>query len=666
MSFDLELEEIHQLFFEECVAGLDVMEAGLLSLESRADPETINTIFRAAHSIKGGAATFGFTAIAEITHGLETFLDGLRNASRTANGETVRELLNCVDALRGLVGGLERGKAIDAAGLGALHTRVADLLAGRWAGVPGASSIHRDGGPESAFLAGRAGWIIDFTPSRELLRTGNEPLRLIAALEAFGAVHVIADAAAVPSLRSLDPGACYLSWRIELAADPGEAALVEVFGWLDPESKVSFRHCPSQAPGPLGATAAPYAAAGGAPGAPEAGSLRVSTGKLDQLINLVGELVITQSMLARVADGSPIAGLDALQAGLAQLTRNTRELQESVMQMRMLPIGFAFSRLPRLVHDLSTDLGKRVDLKLTGEATELDKTVLERISDPLVHLVRNALDHGIESPAERRAAGKRETGTVTLAAFHEGGHIIIEVSDDGGGLDRARILARAIERGLVAGGAEPSEEAIHQLVFAAGFSTADTVSAVSGRGVGMDVVRRNIEGLGGQVQIRSVAGEGSTIRIRLPLTLAILDGQLVRVGDETYVIALAAIIETLKADTDRLLAAPAGGELYRLREEFVPVVPVGALLGLVPAAAATEAGLAVIVGSDGRRFALLVDELLAQQQVVIKSIERNFRPVPGIAGGTILGDGAIALILDVPGLVQLFNSTAQSRRTLAA
>ncbi len=662
MSFDLELEEIHKLFFEECAAGLDLMEAGLLALESRSDPETVNTIFRAAHSIKGGAATFGFSAIAEATHGLETFLDGLRNGTRRADGVTVRQLLECVDGLRAMILGLERGEPTDADRLGALHAKIADLLAGRPAGVAGASDARPGSAPASAFLGGRAGWIIDFRPSAELLRSGNEPLRLVAALEALGPVHLVVELAAVPPLASLDPTACYLNWRIEVAADVERGVLTEIFDWLDERSEVAYRRCEGE-----GAPATGAASSAAVPGGtPEAGSLRVSTDKLDQLINLVGELVITQSMLARAADGSAVAGLDALQAGLAQLTRNTRELQESVMQMRMLPIGFAFNRLPRLVHDLSAELGKRAELILAGEATELDKTVLERISDPLVHLVRNALDHGIESPAERHAAGKAETGKVTLSAFHEGGHIIIEVSDDGGGLNRERILARARARGLVAADTDPGEEAIHQLVFAAGFSTADAVSAVSGRGVGMDVVRRNIEGLGGQVQIRSTPGLGSTIRIRLPLTLAILDGQLVRVGGETYVIALAAITETVKADEAQLVVAPDGGRCYRLREEFVPIVPVGALFGLAGAREADAAGLLVIVESDGGRFALGVNELLAQQQVVIKSLERNFRAVPGIAGGTILGDGAVALILDVPGLVELFNSAALSRRTLAA
>jgi two-component system chemotaxis sensor kinase CheA len=336
------------------------------------------------------------------------------------------------------------------------------------------------------------------------------------------------------------------------------------------------------------------------------------------------------------------------------------------MQIRMLPISFAFNRFPRLVHDLSRKLGKKVELKLSGENTELDKTVLEKISDPLVHLVRNALDHGLEKPEVRMGAGKSETGTIELAAFHEGGNIIIEVKDDGGGLNKARILSRARERGLVSPDAELTEDQIHHLIFAAGFSTAETISDVSGRGVGMDVVRRNIQDLGGQVQILSVEGRGSTIRIRLPLTLAILDGQLVRVGAETYVISLVAIVETIQAQRDRLNTVPGGAELFRLREEYIPVVRLYDLFGVEPDSRAVEDGLLVVVEAEGRRFGVLVDDLLAQQQVVIKSLDTNFRQVSGLAGATILGDGMVALIIDAPGLIRVFNESFPSKSTLAA
>jgi two-component system chemotaxis sensor kinase CheA len=336
------------------------------------------------------------------------------------------------------------------------------------------------------------------------------------------------------------------------------------------------------------------------------------------------------------------------------------------MQIRMLPISFAFNRFPRLVHDLSRKLGKKVELKLTGEGTELDKTVLEKISDPLVHLVRNALDHGLEKPEARLASGKPEVGVLELNAFHEGGNIVIEVRDDGAGLNRARILNRAKERGLVAMDAELSDDQIHNLIFAPGFSTAEVVSDVSGRGVGMDVVRRNIQDLGGHVHIFSTEGKGSTIRIRLPLTLAILDGQLVRVGAETYVISLVAIVETIQVKRDRVNQVPGGAELFRLRDEYIPIIRLYELFGIEPDADSVAEGLLVIVEAEGRRFGVLVDDLLAQQQVVIKSLETNYRQVPGLAGATILGDGTVALILDVPGLVQVFNARFAGTHTLAA
>jgi two-component system chemotaxis sensor kinase CheA len=415
---------------------------------------------------------------------------------------------------------------------------------------------------------------------------------------------------------------------------------------------------------PAAASAARGAATGSAP-ASEA-SIRVSTTKVDHLIDLVGELVITQSMLSRFAGGCDPTELDRLREGLTQLTRNTRELQESVMQIRMLPISFAFNRFPRLVHDLSRKLAKKVELKLSGEGTELDKTVLEKISDPLVHLVRNALDHGLEKPETRLAAGKPETGVLELNAFHEGGNIVIEVRDDGGGLNRTRILARARERGLVAPDAELSEDQIHNLIFAPGFSTAEVVSDVSGRGVGMDVVRRNVQNLGGHVHIHSVEGTGSTIRIRLPLTLAILDGQLVRVGRETYVISLVAIVETIQVKRDRVNQVPGGAELFRLRDEYIPIIRLYEQFGVEPDADSVAEGLLVIVEAEGRRFGVLVDDLLAQQQVVIKSLETNYRQVAGVAGATILGDGTVALIVDVTGLVQVFGARAAGARELAA
>jgi two-component system, chemotaxis family, sensor kinase CheA len=762
MALDLEMEEIFKVFFEESVEGLDQMESGLLNLDVAADRETINTIFRAAHSIKGGAATFGFMEVSGFTHGVETLLDEMRQGTRGVTQDAIQLLLQSVDCLRAMLVATQAGTPVDAPRMAAISDELAQLLAspspvtvaapGPVAGVAavgvaganasGAASalpaanalpaplpiVELAAAPSSVvpldrpeFLAGAAGWSIRFVPHPGILRLRNEPTRMFAELARLGELQVHTDLAGLPPLAELDPEDCHLSWTLLLRGAVSKQAIEEVFDWVSADSRLEYRHFPGvasastagagatqpagDAPGGEGptmsasaergkhgrtsaaavpavttatASVVPAAAAsvGASPPSPvaavsrpasgEQGSIRVSIDKVDNLINLIGELVITQSMLSRFGEDFELDQLERLREGLVQLTRNTRELQESVMQIRMLPISFAFNRFPRLVHDLSRKLGKKVELRLSGEATELDKTVLEKISDPLVHLVRNALDHGLEQPEVRLGAGKPETGLLELAAFHEGGNILIEVKDDGGGLNRQRILQRARERGLVSADAELSDEQVHQLIFAPGFSTAEVVRDVSGRGVGMDVVRRNIQDLGGQVQIFSQEGRGSTIRIRLPLTLAILDGQLVRVAEETYVVSLVAIVETIQVKRDRVSTVAGRTELFRLRDQYIPIIRLHDLFGLQCQRRAGDEGLLVVVEADGHRYGVLVDDLGAQQQVVIKSLDTNFKPVPGLAGATILGDGTVALIIDVPGLVQLFNESAAGVPALAA
>ncbi len=384
----------------------------------------------------------------------------------------------------------------------------------------------------------------------------------------------------------------------------------------------------------------------------EAGSIRVSIDKIDALINMVGELVITQSMLNQLGEDFDMARLAKLQEGLAQLERNTRELQENVMRIRMLPISFAFNRFPRMVHDLTQKLGKEVELKLSGEQTELDKTVMEKIGDPLVHLVRNSLDHGLERPDVRKKAGKSPVGLLHLNAFHQGGNIVIEISDDGAGLNKARITAKAKERGLVGEEEVLTDEKIYELIFQAGFSTADVISDVSGRGVGMDVVKRNIKDLGGTIEVKSEEGVGTRFTIRLPLTLAILDGQLVRVGSDTFILPLVSIVESLQISRDNVNVIAGKSEVYKLRNEYLPIVRLYNVFGQTPDSTTIEGGLLVVVEGDGQRIGLFVDDLLGQQQVVIKSLETNFQRVEGISGATILGDGTVALILDISGVIQ--------------
>jgi two-component system chemotaxis sensor kinase CheA len=397
-------------------------------------------------------------------------------------------------------------------------------------------------------------------------------------------------------------------------------------------------------------------------------SIRVSTDKVDSLINLVGELVITQSMLSQLGENFDPSRLAQLIDGLEQLERNTRELQEGIMRIRMLPISFAFNRFPRLVHDLSGKMGKQVELQLSGEQTELDKTVMEKIGDPLVHLVRNSLDHGLETPEKRLAAGKPETGLLQLNAYHQGGNIVIEISDDGAGLNEDKILQKAIEKGLVPAGEQLSADKIHELIFMPGFSTADVVSDVSGRGVGMDVVRKNINSLGGSVEVVSERGVGSTFTIRLPLTLAIMDGQTIQVGDQKYIIPLISIIESVEIKPGTVKNVTGKGEVYTLRDEYVPLIRLRDVFNLDVGSDKLDEGLLVVVECEDRKVGLFVDELLAQQQVVIKSLETNYRKVTGIAGATILGDGTVALILDIAGLQAMYRDPALAKplRTIQA
>jgi len=688
VTIDPEMAEIVKVFFQESREGLDAMESGLLGLGATADTENINTIFRAAHSIKGGSATFGFAEVAAFTHGVETLLDEMRNGVRPVTSEAVQTLLQACDCLREMIAATEAEQPLDQGRIATLNSDITHILGERpnEAPAPASSAANHGAGPAApkpgtaAAAEQPTGWRIVFEPVAELLRLRNEPTRMFAELERLGTFAAQADVSRLPALDALDPESCYLSWTLEVSGQIPRPKLDEIFDWVDSHCRLEFTPtggsaavapqaavqavpqavAPSAAPAAEAKAAVPAEAerspaAVSAPvqkAAAESGSIRVATEKVDGIINLVGELLITQSMLSGFADGIDPDDLDRLRQGLSQLARNTRELQESVMQIRMLPISFAFNRFPRIVHDLSRKLGKKVELKLSGEGTELDKTVLEKISDPLVHLVRNALDHGLEIPDRRLAAGKQETGTLELAAFHEGGNIIIEVRDDGAGLNKTKILQKARERGLVAADQELTDEQIDNLIFMPGFSTADQISDVSGRGVGMDVVRRNINDLGGHVQISSKEGLGSTIRIRLPLTLAILDGQLVRVGKEVYIISLLAIVETIQVPRERVNKLVGRTEVFRLREEYLPVVKLCDQFGVEPDSRSAEDGLLVVVEADGKRAGVLVDDLLAQQQVVIKSLESNFKSVSGIAGATILGDGTVALIIDVPGLIR--------------
>jgi two-component system, chemotaxis family, sensor kinase CheA len=563
----IDITQFRQVFFEESLEGLEAMESSLLQLaEGTPAEETINTIFRAAHTIKGGGGTFGFQELTSFTHVLESLLDEMRSGRRLVTQEAISLLLQAVDVLRSMLVALQAGTELDQPQVTEIQTQLEALWHGPAEIIPHAAATLKTAGDPVRSPAS-AGWHIAFHPCPTMLQTGNDPLRLFRELETLGTLTVQVDMTRLPAFADLAPETCYLSWELTLHSAVSREQVSAVFEWVEGDCALSLTPLSvPQAPGDVPSLPSPEPAAvverrtgverRQPTAAADMNSIRVNIAKIDALINTVGELVITQAMLSQLRDGFDMRHLDKLRDGLDQLERNTRELQESVMSIRMLPISFAFNRFPRLVHDLSQQLGKKVQLAISGEQTELDKTVMEKIGDPLLHLVRNALDHGIESPARRSEVGKPETGCLHLHAYHQGGAIVIEVSDDGTGLNRDKILCKAREQGLVGEDETPSDEQIYALIFQAGFSTAETISEISGRGVGMDVVWSNIKDLDGTIAVFSEGGSGTTFTIRLPLTLAILDGQLVRVGGETYIVPLVAIG---RVSPDRYDPHPYGG-----------------------------------------------------------------------------------------------------------
>ena len=713
----IDLTQFHDAFFEESFEALDSMEAALLKLDIGApEPELINTIFRVAHSIKGGSATFGFSDIASFTHSCETLLDELRSGGMQVSLEISDVLLKTVDVMRAMLRSTQSKQPINMQKVSDVQFDVEMMIAQKnnapakpaaapvkaaLAAVPtpAAPAPAAAASPATATSASNAPprWEISFRPYRELFARGNDPLRMMRELAELGQLTVNVDMSALPGFEQLDAQSCYLAWKLELAGDVPEDAIKQVFEWAEGDCDLELRRVGAETaaavaaepavveiePAPSQAALADAILSGTAPAIEEpkpepagpaataptltavkdtkpdasigavgdSGSIRVSVEKIDELMNTVGELVITQAMLSQLGAALEGGNAEKLRAGLAQLERNTRELQESVMRVRMLPISFVFSRFPRMVRDIAQRLGKQIDLKLTGEQTELDKTVLEKIGDPLVHLVRNSIDHGIEMPDVRIAAGKDAVGTVHLDACHRGGNIAVEVSDDGGGLDKDRILAKARQRGLVGPNDILTDDQIHDLIFLPGFSTAEKTTDLSGRGVGMDVVRRNVKELGGKIELRSEPGKGSRFIITLPLTLAIVDGQSVAVGTETYIIPLISIVESMRLKETSISRLSGHNEVFSFRGDYLPIIRLHELFGVEPRARALHEGLVVIAEGDGRRVGLFVDDLLGQQQVVIKSLEVNYGHVEGVSGATILGDGSVALILDVTGII---------------
>ncbi|SCU74842.1 fused chemotactic sensory histidine kinase in two-component regulatory system with CheB and CheY: sensory histidine kinase; signal sensing protein [Cupriavidus necator] len=656
MSVDIDITQFYQTFFEEAEELLVEMEQLLLGLDIEApDPEHLNAIFRAAHSIKGGAATFGFAALTETTHIFENLLDRTRRQELALTRTIIDTFLETKDVLQDQLNAYRNGTEPDPETLVRICA-VLQQLAQEAAGHAGAAAPAPAPVPVAA------------TTPAAAATGGGLKIRLIRVSASDQALlrEELANLGEITGQQEVN-GELVVWLNTQCSADDIIAVCCFVID-LDqivieaeadaPAAAPAVVEAPVPAPVPVAAAPAAAAAAPAAarekakPQASAAhgeGSIRVPTEKVDQIINLVGELVITQSMLAQTASSLDPVLFDRLFSGMGQLERNARDLQEAVMSIRMMPMDYVFSRFPRLVRDLASKLGKQIDLVTFGKATELDKSLIERIIDPLTHLVRNSLDHGIETPDKRVAAGKDPTGQLILSAQHHGGNIVIEVSDDGGGLNRERILAKAIQNGLPVSETITDEE-VWQLIFAPGFSTAEVVTDVSGRGVGMDVVKRNIQEMGGHVQISSRPGLGTTIRIVLPLTLAILDGMSVKVGEETFILPLNCVMESLQPKAEDVHTAANSDRVMHVRGEYLPLLEMHRVFNVAGALQEPTQGIAVILQAEGKRFALLVDQLIGQHQVVLKNLETNYRKVPCISAATILGDGSVALIVDVGAL----------------
>ncbi|RVU07848.1 chemotaxis protein CheA [Novosphingobium umbonatum] len=715
-------EEIQGIFFIECEESLAAAEQGLAQCKAGThDAETINAIFRAVHSIKGGAGAFGFEALQAFTHTFETLLSDVRE-NLVPLPPLVDLLLRALDVLsdhvtaareggsppedaaliRELEAGMANAQGAHAAEAPAAAPQVytideedltsdADLDA-MLNGLANSAPLDDPGGPTAPEPAG---WHVHLRAHAGAMRNGGEPLLLLRELAQLGARCIECDTSAVPSLDDFDPHQGYLGWSFSVPCDVSENAVRDIFDFVGDDCPIAIGpnssmpplqidkplHRPAPAASaPAPAPSAPVAAAAPKPAAPAAPaaaapvpapvaptpetasngssppaapapgqSIRIDLIKLDKLIDTVGELVIAQAMLAQRLQNENVQSTEEL----TLLESLTRDIQESAMSIRAQPIGSVFSRVPRILRELASSTGKHVNLQVFGETTELDKTVIERLGEPLTHLIRNAVDHGIEKPEDRLAKGKSAEGTLTLSAEHRSGRILIKIADDGAGINRQRVFAKAVEKGIISPDAQLSKEEIDQLIFAPGFSTAATITNVSGRGVGMDVVRSNVKDLGGRITIESEEDKGTTFILTLPLTLAISDGMIVKVGDQTLVVPLTHVVESLRPDPKDVQGLGASRQMLNVRGRFIPVVSVGAAVGARGAVSNPSQGVLIVVDTESAgQAALMVDNIWDQRQFVIKSLDTHYRSVDGVAGATILGDGRVALILNVDTLVQ--------------
>jgi len=669
-------DHLKSTYFQECAELLDNVytQLGVLE-EGQHDDETVHAIFRAIHSIKGGGGAFGFDRMVAFAHCLETLLDLLRDGKVAMAPEVVALLLRATDALSDLVAAERTGVAASAGFESTLLAALAEAACPAQAepDKPVQTASPQGAHAQSPAQAGPAPdqpriYRIGVQPHATLFKNASEPLLLIRELQRLGTLTITADLTRLPGLDALDPETAYLGWVIDVQTAFPVAQIKEIFEFVDDQCDLSITELPpahvvqqtrpAAAPSAIPAPATPSAPPKPEPAEtrraetpPASPTVRVDVEKVDRLVNLVGELVINQAMLIQLGGELPSEMCPGLITGLETLSQHLRELQEGVMAIRTQPVKSVFSRMPRLVRELSSQLGKEARLFITGEGTEIDKTVIEQLADPLTHLLRNAIDHGVEKPDERIAQGKPPAGSIHLAAEHRSGRIVIEVSDDGRGIDRERVLARARARGLLAADASPSDEEIDNLIFLPGFSTAETVSNISGRGVGMDVVRRNIQALGGRITLQSRKGSGSRFLLSLPLTLAILDGMIVAVGRESYIVPLTNIVESLRPRRQDMHAVTGCGDVVAIRGQYVPLLYLARHFGVPNAVEDAASGIVVVVETEGaEQMGLVVDELLGQQQVVVKSLEANYGEVEGIGGATILGNGRVALILDIAGL----------------
>jgi two-component system chemotaxis sensor kinase CheA len=705
------LEQLKLTFFDECSEALQQIEAGLTDMqEGNSTDDTINAVFRSVHSVKGGAGIFGFEGLVDFAHVFETVLDAMRNGKLPATHEAVDVLLQANDVLSDLIAMSRSGEAIPENHgsecraalerlIGQEPSQEEEVAPADFEGLD-FMPVRADDFDAPELDKGERSYGIVFRPKTEMLRKANEPLYILRELRRLGTLELVAETDALPHVTEIEPDRAYIGWTGTLRTSATRAQIEDVFEFVTADCELEITEAgpslgvaamdedaapvvipvadipvmpaiieadsapsvmPRSEPAPVPmqpeaiAETAEAAGASRRPAAKAAATTtRIELERIDRVVNMVGELVIAQAMLGQIVNDLPEATSGRLRQILDEVAHHTRELKDSVMSMRAQPVGAVFQRMPRLVRELSTKTGKRVRLEMSGETTEVDRSIIERLGDPLTHIIRNAVDHGIEPPAARLAAGKKEEGTIHLSAEHRGGRIVIEIRDDGGGIDSERVLKKARERGLVTAEAALSEEEINNLIFAPGFSTAETISDISGRGVGMDVVRSNIQEIGGRISLKSERGRGMTITLALPLTLAVMEGMVINVGQETYVMPLSTIVECLRPARSDLHNLVGTRGMLRLRGDLLPIVHLGDLLDVRSAPTESDERVVIITDAgEGSRFGLVVDKLCGHQQVVIKSIEESYGSVPGIAAATILGNGRVAFILDVEKLSDL-------------